>query len=106
MVQIVRKSKLSAKQNRLVCNAYSVKISKSQFDKSWNLLKKEIDSLREELGADQILADNGDGLGSRGFNFINKERSYFDINKFSEENPKLYKKYLTKKPYFEYKPII
>ena len=105
MVQIVRKSKLTAKQNKLICSAYSIKVTKSQFDQSWNHLKKEVDSLRQQLNADQIIADNGDGLGERGFIFVSKERSYFDVNKFSKENPELYKKYLTKRPYFEYKPV-
>jgi len=105
MAQIIKKSRLSAKQSRLICNAYSVKISKSQFDKSWNLLKKDVDALRQELNAQEIYADTGDGLGQRGFIFIPKERSYFDIKKFSEENPKLYKKYLDKSEYIEYKPI-
>lgn len=105
MENVIRKSKLTAKQKRLVCNAYQVKENKSHYDKSWILIKKEIESLRSELDATEIWADNGDGLGVRGLKFIPKERSFFDIKKFSKENPELYKKYLDKLSYVEYKTV-
>ena len=105
MLNQLRKSRLSVRDNKIICNAHSVKSLKSQYDKSWNGLKPVLEELRVKKNVNQLVGDVNDGLGLRGFLFVPKTRKFFDQKKFAEDNPVLYEKYMKEMTYYENKPI-